>query len=232
MTALKSTTAVRAAYDATASVLTFWADAYSATREDVAGGATVREIAAAWKSARITPANTSQVSDFVEAARLTDTGEHYWQALAIVKGTKDEPDYGVIVYPHVLILRARKARGMAYVRATLTAMESILTVEDVTDEDRAKAIVKCVRTLNAAKREAKPEVTDEATDEATGEATDEATGDEATGEATADSRADSVIALLAGMVKAGDVPSEDRQRTIVESVRALMATWKATDAAA
>ena len=225
MTALKSTAAVRAAYDATASVLTFWADAYSATREDIANGATVRAVADAWKAARITPANKDSVTDMAEAARLTDTGPAYWAAIADVLGE------GVILYPHVLILRARKARGMSYVRATLSAMESVLTVEDVTDEDAAKAVVKAVRTLSAAKREPKVDVTDEATDEATGDVTDEATGDEATG-STADSRADSVIAVLAAMLKDGDVPDEDRRRTMVESMRALMAAWKADATAA
>lgn len=220
-----STQHVRAAYDATASVLSYWATAYDATRSDIAEGATVREIADAWKAARISPANKDSVGDMAEAARLTDTGESYWAAVADVLGE------GVILYPHVLILRARKARGMSYVRATLTAMEGVLSVEDVTDEDRAKAIVKAVRTLSAAKREAKPEATDEATDEA-GDATDEATGDEATGEANADSRADSVIAVLAAMLKDGDVPDEARRRTMVESMRALMAAWKADATAA
>lgn len=225
MTALKSTAAVRAAYDATASVLTFWADAYSATREDIANGATVRAVADAWKAARITPANKDSVTDMAEAARLTDTGKAYWAAIADVLGE------GVILYPHVLILRARKARGMAYVRATLTVMESVTTLDEAPDEEFIKAVVKAVRTLSAAKREPKVDVTDEATDEA-GDVTDEATGDEATGEATADSRADSVIAVLAAMLKDGDVPDEARRRTMVESMRALMAAWKADATAA
>ena len=218
MSAITSTTAVRTAYAATASVLTYWTDAYNATRDDLNNGATVRAIADAWKEARITPANKDSVGDMAEAARLTDMGGLYWSSVADVLGE------GVVLYPHALILRARKARGMAYVRATLTAMESVTTLEDVSDEDAAKAVVKAVRTLAAAKREPKPDVTDEATtDEATTDEADETT--DAPSTATADDRADAVIALLSGMVKGHDLPDESRRLTMVSLMRELTAQW-------
>lgn len=220
---IMSTTAVRAAHEATASVLLKWATAYDATRSDIASGASVREIADAWKAAKISPANSSQVSDMAEAARLTDVGETYWEAVYTVIGE------GVVLYPHALILRARKARGMAYVRATLSAMEAVLSVEDVTDEDIRKAMVKAVRTLNAAKRE---KVKDDVSDDVTTGEGDE--GDSETGDApaTADSRADSVIAVLSAMLKDGDMPSEDHCRTMVALMRELTGAWKANAEAA
>ena len=84
---------------------------------------------------------------------------------------------------------------------------------------------KAVRTLNAAKREEKKDTdTDTDTDAGDVDTDDTDAGDDT---ATADTRADSVIAVLAAMIKDGDVPDAARQRTISESVRALMASWKA-----
>lgn len=226
MTTIKSTAAIRKAQDATAATVTYWADAYAATAQDIADGATVREIAAAWKTARITPANKDSVGDFADASRLSVYGADYSKAIAGVFGE------GTIKPAHYLTMKARKERGRAYVLAVLSALEdTIAAMESLDEELVVKAITKAIRTLDAAKREPKVDVTDEATDEATGEATDEATGDEATG-STANDRADAVIALLAGMVKSGDVPDSDRRRTMVESMRALMAAWKADAQAA
>lgn len=217
MTTIKSTAAIRKAQDATAATVTYWADAYAATAQDIADGATVREIAAAWKTARITPANKDSVGDFADASRLSVYGADYSKAIAGVFGE------GTIKPAHYLTMKARKERGRAYVLAVLSALEdTIAAMESLDEELVVKAITKAIRTLDAAKREPKPD----ATDEATGDVTDEATGDEATG-STADSRADSVIAVLASMLKDGDVPDEARRRTMVESMRALMAAWKA-----
>lgn len=232
MSALKSTTAVRKAYDATAAVLTQWADAYAATADDLAKGATLRDIADDWRKARITPANKDSVGDMAEAARLATYGADYAAAVSEFFGE------GALKPAHYIVGKARKARGMAYVRAVLTALEDTLAgVEDLTAEVTVAAIVKAIRTLEAAKREVKPDVTDEADEATTGETTDETTdeADETTDEATtvsADSRADSVIAVLAAMLKDGDVPDEARRRTMVESMRALMAAWKADATAA
>jgi hypothetical protein len=61
MNAIASTTSVRKAYDATASLSTFWAKAYADTASDIASGSSVRDIADAWKAAKITPANKDSV---------------------------------------------------------------------------------------------------------------------------------------------------------------------------
>jgi len=184
-----STTAVRAAYEASATLLLKWATAYDTVRADLAHGATLREVADDWKAAGIKPANKDSVSDMAEAARLTDAGEAYWAAVSAILGE------GTVLLPHELIGRARKARGMTYVRATLNALRNVIGEEVEADEDAILTVVtKVVRSLAAAKREVpKDDTADEVT---TGEVEGEGDGEDAP--ATGERTPDAMLAALAG----------------------------------
>lgn len=127
---------------------------------------------------------------------------------------------------HSLIAKARKARGVAYVRSVLASL-------DVEDPDAlAKAIKAAVRDLDAAKRET-PDTGD------TGEDTGD-TGEtvEDTGETveTARTASDYVTALtgptvaLRELVESGDIP-ENLDAWLVEVARIARAA-KAAKAAA
>lgn len=186
-----STNAVRAAYEASATLLLKWATAYDTVRADLAHGATLREVADDWKSAGIKPANKDSVSDMAEAARLTDAGEAYWAAVSAILGE------GTVLLPHELIGRARKARGMTYVRATLNALRNVIGEDVEADADAILTVVtKVVRSLAAAKREVpKDDTTDDTTEDVT-EDSDATEADDAP--ATGERTPDAMLAALAG----------------------------------
>lgn len=227
MATITSTTAILRAQEATAATATYWADAYAATAQDVASGASVREIADAWKAARITPANKDSVGDFEDASRLSVYGTDYLAAIAEVFGE------GTLKPAHYLTMKARKARGRTYVRAVLTTLEDkIAAIEDLDAAAVIAAIVKAVRTLDAAKKEAKPDpVEDSATGDDTTENADAATGDD--GERTPD---DMLAALagptvaLRGLIESGAEYDADKMTAWLREVSAIARAHKAMQA--
>lgn len=203
-----STTAVRAAYEASATLLLKWATAYDTVRADLAHGATLREVADDWKSAGIKPANKDSVSDMAEAARLTDAGEAYWAAVSAILGE------GTVLLPHELIGRARKARGMTYVRATLNALRNVIGEDVEADDDAILTVVtKVVRSLAAAKREVpKDDATDDTSDDVTEDVTEGDDAPEGDVPATGERTPDAMLAALAGpTVALRDMLDDDAQ---------------------
>lgn len=141
MTNYTAAAKVAAATKADASIAGLWADAYAAAAYDIANGGELRGLADAITKAG-TKCSKDTAGDYVLAHSLTVHGDTYTAALA------DRIGEGKVMRAHSLIAKARKARGVAYVRSVLASLD------DHEDTDSlAKAMTKAVRELDAAKRE-------------------------------------------------------------------------------
>lgn len=187
---------VAAATKADASIAGMWADAYAAAAHDMSNGGELRGLADAITKAG-TKCSKDTAGDYVLAHSLTVHGDTYTAALA------DRIGEGKVMRAHSLIAKARKARGVAYVRSVLASLDG----HEDTDA-LAKAMAKAVRELDAAKREQ----TDN-TDTDTGN-TDTDTGEGESVETvvpTVDAMLASVVgptAKLAELVESGELPTD------------------------
>lgn len=204
--------AVTKASNAESAIGGLWADAYAGAARDIDAGGNLRDMAAAITRAGV-KCSKDTAGDYVMAHALTIHGSVFDDALAARIGE------GRVMRAHSLIAKARKARGVAYVRAVLATL-------DVDDDDAlAKAMTKAVKDLDAAKREPKsPNGGD-------GETGDGGTGETGEGETvetvvpTVDAMLAAVVgptAKLAEAVNAGDMPTDlaalDRWLTAVGTI--------------
>lgn len=191
---------VAAATKADATIAGLWADAYSAAATDIDAGGNLRDLAAAITKAG-TKCSKDTAGDYVLAHALTSHGSVFDAALS------DRIGEGRVMRAHSLIAKARKARGIAYVRSVLASL-------DVEDTDAlAKAMKAAVRDLDAAKRET-PDTGDQ------GDTGDTDTGEGGTGETeetvetvvpTVDAMLASVVgptAKMAELINAGELPTD------------------------
>ena len=134
---------VAQATKADATIADLWAKAYADAARDIERGGDLRGMADAITKAG-TKCSKDTAGDYVLAHSLTVHGSVFADALAARIGE------GKVMRAHSLIAKARKARGVAYVRSVLASL-------DVEDADAlTKAMGKAVRELDAAKRETPP----------------------------------------------------------------------------
>jgi hypothetical protein len=137
-------TAAAAVVEATraeSSIEGLWAKAYAAAAADIESGGDLRGLADAITKAG-TKCSKDTAGDYVTAARLTAHGSLWLDAIAARIGE------GRVMRAHTLTAKARKARGVGYVRSVLA------TLDGIDDRDAlAKALTKAVRELDAAKKE-------------------------------------------------------------------------------
>jgi len=189
---------VAAATKADASIAGLWADAYAAAAHDIANGGELRGLADAITKAG-TKCSKDTAGDYVLAHSLTVHGSTYTAALA------DRIGEGKVMRAHSLIAKARKARGVGYVRSVLASLDG----HEDTDA-LAKAMTKAVRELDAAKREQKDNTDTDTgnTDTDTDTDTDESVE---TVVPTVDAMLASVVgptAKLAELVESGELPTD------------------------
>lgn len=158
-----SAAAITKATQAESAIGGLWAQAYESAHADMAQeGANLRDMAQAITKAGV-KCSKDTAGDYVMAHALTTHGEVFATALA---GRIGE---GKVMRAHSLIAKARKARGVSYVRAVLAGIAG----DD--DAQLAKAMTKAVRELDAARRE-------ETTDTGNGGETEQVDGVEVTGQ--------------------------------------------------
>jgi len=131
---LNSVTAVVSADKATGALGGLWATAYRLTADDMASGSTTRELSDAYAKAGHKASN-DLVSCYGLAWQLVQHGDVFTEAVA-----------GSLQLPHSLILSAKKARDIKYVRATLALLNGI------EGEELAKVMKRVVRELSAKPR--------------------------------------------------------------------------------
>lgn len=215
MNTLKSTNAVAAAIRATEGLTTTWSEAYAAIAADRQGGATLRDIADGLKRAGV-KVSKDLVGDMELAHALTVHGAAFTAAHSKAMQATSRGSGFAIMLPHSLITKARLARGIAYVRATLA------TLDGLTGDDLIAAMGKAVGTLHAAKREATPDTGEETTGEETAETVSEETVSDATPTTLAEILA-AAGSLLAGAEKrltAGEtVTASERDAFMAQAAR-------------
>lgn len=206
--------AVTKASNAESAIGGLWADAYAGAARDIDAGGNLRDMAAAITRAGV-KCSKDTAGDYVMAHALTIHGSVFDDALAARIGE------GRVMRAHSLIAKARKARGVAYVRAVLATLET----DD--DDALAKAMSKAVRDLDAAKREPNKGEGDTGKGEGdTGEGDTDDAGDAVeTVIPTVDAMLASVMgptAKLAEAVNAGEMPTDlaalDRWLTAVGTI--------------
>lgn len=217
-----SAATVAKAAKADASIADMWATAYADAARDIERGGELRGMADAITKAG-TKCSKDTAGDYVLAHSLTVHGSVFADALA------DRIGEGKVMRAHSLIAKARKARGVAYVRTVLASL-------DVEDADAlAKAMAKAVRELDAAKREVPPAPPVEGEGEGEG-----VEGVEGEGVETVVPTVDAMLAAVVGptaklveAIEAGEFPTDADalDRWLGAVARIARATKAAKDAA-
>jgi hypothetical protein len=140
---LNSVTAVVSADRATSALGGLWTEAYRLTAQDMASGSTTRELSDAYAKAGHKASN-DLVSCYGIAWSLVRHGDVFTDAVA-----------GSLQLPHSLVLSAKKARDIKYVRATIALLDG------VEGEELVKVMKRVIRELNAKPRKT-PAQTEEA----------------------------------------------------------------------
>ena len=118
-----------------------WAKAYKDASLDMArDGANLRDMAKAITATGV-KCSKDTAGDYVLAHSLTMHGEVFESALSARIGADK------VMRAHSLIAKARKVRGVSYVRAVLASLD------ELEGDKLAKAVSKAVKELDAAKRE-------------------------------------------------------------------------------
>jgi hypothetical protein len=131
---LNSVTAVVSADKATSALGGLWVNAYRLTFEDMASGSTTRELSDAYAKAGHKASN-DLVSCYAIAWGLVKHGEVFNEAVS-----------GSLQLPHSLVLSAKKARDIKYVRSTIAQLDGL------EGEELVKVMKRVVRELNAKPR--------------------------------------------------------------------------------
>ena len=136
-----SASAITKATQAESAIGGLWAQAYESAHADMQQeGANLRDMAQAITKAGV-KCSKDTAGDYIMAHELTTHGDVFTAALASRIGE------GKVMRAHSLIAKARKARGVSYVRAVLASIAG----DD--DAQLTKAMTKAVRDLDAARRE-------------------------------------------------------------------------------
>ena len=207
-----SANTVAQAAKADATIADLWAKAYADAARDIERGGDLRGMADAITKAG-TKCSKDTAGDYVLAHSLTVHGVVFADALAARIGE------GKVMRAHSLIAKARKARGVAYVRSVLASL-------DVEDTDAlTKAMGKAVRDLDAAKRE--PSKVEGETVE--GEGVESGEGETVEGVETVVPTVDAMLASVMGptaklveLIESGEFPTDadalDRWLTAVARI--------------
>lgn len=190
-------TAVKNASNAESALGGLWAKAYESASLDMGReGANLRDMAKAITATGV-KCSKDTAGDYVLAHSLTMHGEVFESALSARIGADK------VMRAHSLIGKARKVRGVSYVRAVLASLD------ELEGDKLAKAVSKAVKELDAAKRENtdKADKTDSDTDSDGEEVEEVATADKVT---TADDILKALTPLTIALrerIAEGDLPA-------------------------